>query len=222
MTLGWKFACAVLLALLGVLSQRGPASAQERQQVTGTTVSMVPTEGFVPATGFAGFANERLQASVLVVELPVSAHPQIAEMFSDLETAKRQFAKQRISVVAREEIQTAAGQVPLIISAQAHGGVTFDKWMGLFKGARTVMITVQAPKDVALDAVCSISGGRRRRALHPDDRLGQCSHVPGAQAVDRSDCPKHRVQDVDIGAEIVPLQQLRGLDLPVGPTAARG
>ena len=144
-----------LVRLLGsvvcVFALHASADAQTRQPVAGTTVSLVPMRGFVPATGFAGFANEPLQASVLVAELPAEAHPQLAPLFADVEAARTRFATQGIRITAREEIETAAGRVPLLVGTQGVAGEPYSKWIAVYKGAKTVMITVQAPERASLD-----------------------------------------------------------------------
>lgn len=139
-------AAIALLALMGL-----PAASQERLAIPGTTVALVPMKGFTLATGFAGLQNPQTKASVLVAELPAEAHPALSGLFGSLDTAKANFAKQNVVVEEREEIDTPAGKVPLLSGTQAFGGVTFDKWMALYKGAKTVMITVQSPDDADLD-----------------------------------------------------------------------
>jgi hypothetical protein len=133
------------------LAVHASANAQTRQPVAGTTVSLAPMRGFVPATAFAGFANEPLQGSVLVAELPAEAYPQLAQLFADAEAARTRFAAQGVRITAREEIETAAGRVPLLVGTQAGGGEPVSKWIALYKGAKTVMITVQAPERASLD-----------------------------------------------------------------------
>lgn len=128
-----------------------PASARERVAIAGTTVSLVPAKGFMPATGFAGLQNPQTRASVLVVELPAEAHAALSPVFGSLEIAKPSFAQQNITVYLREEIETGAGKVPVLSGSQSLGGVSFDKWMALFKGVKTVLITVQSPDSANLD-----------------------------------------------------------------------
>ncbi len=144
-----------LVRLLGsvvcVFALLAGVNAQAPQPVAGTTVSLVPMPGFVPATGFAGFANEPLQGSVLVAELPAEAHPQLAQLFADVAAARTRFAAQGVRITAREAIETAAGRVPLLVGTQQVAGELYRKWIAIYKGAKTVMITVQAPERAALD-----------------------------------------------------------------------
>ncbi|RXT46189.1 hypothetical protein B6S44_25505 [Bosea sp. Tri-44] len=125
--------------------------AQERTAISGTTVSLTPLKGFAPSAKFAGLENVEAKASVLVVELPPEAHPQLSALFTNLETAKTNFAKQNITIDDAEDIETAAGKGRILTGQQALGAATFDKWIVLLKGAKTVMITVQAPDDSDLD-----------------------------------------------------------------------
>lgn len=125
--------------------------AQERTAISGTTVSLTPLKGFTPSAKFAGLENVEAKASVLVVELPPEAHPQLLALFTNLETAKTNFAKQNITIDDAEDIETAAGKGHILTGQQALGAATFDKWIVLLKGAKTVMITVQAPDDSDLD-----------------------------------------------------------------------
>lgn len=127
-----------------------PTFAEERLAVPGTTVSLVPPKGFVPANGFAGLQNPQTKASVLVAELPAEAHPALSQLFASLETAKVNFAKQNVDVASRKDLDTRAGNVPLLVGTQNAGGMSFAKWVALFKGGRTVMITVQSPQDAGL------------------------------------------------------------------------
>jgi hypothetical protein len=127
------------------------AQAQERTAISGTTVSLTPLKGFVPSAKFAGLENAEAKASVLVVELPPEAHPQLSTLFTNLEMAKTNFAKQNITIDEAEEIETAGGKGRILTGQQALGAATFDKWIVLLKGAKTVMITVQAPDDSDLD-----------------------------------------------------------------------
>lgn len=143
--------------LLAVLLVSGtlamPAVAQNVEPVPGTTVSLVPIEGWTPADGFAGFMNTETEASALVAELPAEAHAQLVPLFIDLNLAKASFASQGVDVAELSTLTTESGvEVPLISGKQSAGGVTFDKWIALFVGDKTVMVTVQAPEAAGLDA----------------------------------------------------------------------
>lgn len=142
--------CLLAVSLLGV--GLGLSQAQERKAITGTTVSLVPLAGFTPATTFAGLESTSTKASLLVVELPPVAHDQLAPLFGDIDKAKTNFARQNITVDDIETIATGAGPAPLITGSQQANGTSYDKWIVLLKGEKTVMITVQSPDGADLDS----------------------------------------------------------------------
>jgi hypothetical protein len=51
-------AVARAMAVASIVGLAPPVAAQVAQTVPGTTVKLVPLEGFVPADGFAGFMDE--------------------------------------------------------------------------------------------------------------------------------------------------------------------
>jgi hypothetical protein len=142
---------AVITVLFAGLGTDQGTLAQARQSITGTSVSLVPLKGFSAASGFAGLQNRSTKASVMIVEMPAAAHPQLAALFGNMETAKAGFAKQNITVSGIDEVDTAAGKAPVINGRQDAGGMHFDKWIALFKGPKTVMVTVQSPPAAGLD-----------------------------------------------------------------------
>lgn len=149
----WRKIASILIAVAALLAfLQGAAFAQTKLAIVGTTVSLVPLKDFAPATGFAGLTNQATQASVLVTELPATAYDQIAPRLASLDDAKAAFAAQRVEVHGLEQLDIAGQQAPLIIGRQTAGGTSFDKWIVLLKGARTVLITVQSPADARLDA----------------------------------------------------------------------
>lgn len=141
----------VLLLLIGVLGL-APARAQAPavQQVPGTTVSMTPPAGFALATEFAGFKDGNGAASILIVELPAEAYPQLSALFGDLEMARQSFATKGISVTALKRIDTPSGPVLFLSGTQTVGALHLNKWLALLKGEKTVMITFQATEASAL------------------------------------------------------------------------
>ncbi len=147
-----RYGLIALAAILFAGSGGGQgALAQAHQPIAGTSVSLVPLKGFSAASGFAGLQNRSTKASVMIVEMPAAAHAQLATLFGNTEAAKAGFAKQNIAVSGIDEVDTPAGKTPVINGRQDAGGMRFDKWIALFKGAKTVMVTVQSPQTAALD-----------------------------------------------------------------------
>lgn len=143
----------VAAALLAVLPLQA-AFAQERVAIPGTSVTLVPMKGFVPSGRFAGLENPELQASVVIVEMPALAHPEVSKIFADVHTARSNFAKQNVIVETLDRIDGTGGEaVPVATGTQTMGAARFDKWIALLKGNRTVLITVQAPETTKLKAL---------------------------------------------------------------------
>jgi len=140
-------AAAATLATVGVGTG---VRAQERVAIAGTTVSLAPLKGFSPSSKFAGLENVEAKASVLVVEMPPEAHQPLSALFADLAVAKPNFAKQNITLDSAADIETAGGKGRILTGRQALGSATFDKWIVLLQGAKTVMVTVQAPQNADL------------------------------------------------------------------------
>lgn len=144
--LGIAFGLALLPALLQ------PAAAKEPTAIPGTTVTLTPPDAFTPSSQYSGFENKKTGASVLVIEFPPEAYDQIAPtLFGNLEQAKTEFAKRQIKVETLSEVDTPNGKITLLKGEQVANGQTYEKWMALFKGGKTVMLTVQAPEDDSLD-----------------------------------------------------------------------
>lgn len=142
------FAAAVSVATMLAMPT---AFAQDAQKVAGTTVTMTPPEGFSPADGFAGFVNQETEASILIAELPAEAYAQLRPLFEDQNLAATAFASQGVVVSALAKVATDAGEeIPLLSGTQSAGGVTFDKWIALLHGDKTVMVTVQAPQETGM------------------------------------------------------------------------
>lgn len=141
---------AMMLAVAALLAV-APAGAQERKPIPGTSVSLTAPKGFEPASGFAGLTNKANQASVLIVELPAEAYPQLVTLFDNPDSARANFARQNITIKSLDQIDVGGDKVPLLTGSQvAPTGDSFDKWIALLKGEKTVMLTVQAPQKAKL------------------------------------------------------------------------
>lgn len=142
----------MLIGIFAILVWANPISAQQLQHVQGTSVSLKPMEGFKPASSFAGFMNQN-KGSILVAEMPEEAYAQLSQALGNIDVAKSSFAKKNILVDKLEEITTAeGGKTPLLTGSQTSGDTTYNKWMAIFKGQRTVLITVTSPQLNKLDS----------------------------------------------------------------------
>ncbi|SHL19922.1 hypothetical protein SAMN05444159_5284 [Bradyrhizobium lablabi] len=141
-----------LIGIFAALAWADPVSARQLQHVQGTSVSLEPMRGFQPTSSFAGFMNPN-QGSILIAEMPEAAYAQFAQGLGNIETAKSNFAKRNVIIDGLQEITTAeGGKAPLVTGSQTNGGTIYDKWIAVFKGPPTVLITVTSPRANKLDS----------------------------------------------------------------------
>lgn len=140
----------VLLSLQALLLVGCSQASQPSVAVPGSVVSLAPPPGFAPAPNFSGFISEDGRASILVAELPAEAGAVVSELFADNATARERFASQGVQVERLESITSEGQTIPVVIGSQDAHGYTFGKWVALFSGSPTVMVTAQAPRDHAL------------------------------------------------------------------------
>jgi hypothetical protein len=142
----------LLIGSFAVPTRAKPVSARQLQHILGTGVSLEPMEGFKPVSNFAGFANQKM-GSILVAEMPEEAYAQLSQLFGNIDTAKSGFATRGVTVEKLEEIAAAdGGKAPLLTGSQTSGDTTYDKWIAVFKGPKTVLITVTSPRSNKLNS----------------------------------------------------------------------
>ncbi|BCL73007.1 hypothetical protein TUMSATVNIG1_49800 [Vibrio nigripulchritudo] len=110
-------------------------------QIPGTSVSMPKPDGFELSDTFAGYLNAKNSSSVVVMELPLEAFGQLSALFGNLETVQQSFAKQGVKVNDVTLLEMDGYKAPVVIGEQAVSGVSVDKYIALFKGQKTVMVT---------------------------------------------------------------------------------
>lgn len=140
-------------AMVAALMSVGPeiSQAEGPVKVPGTSVTMTPPSTFVLSTDFAGFSSEEAQGSFLIAEFPAAAQGDLEALFDDEDRAKADFAKNGVIIESREELETASGAtVPVLRGSQEANGFNLEKWMVLYSGEKTVMITFQIPKEKSL------------------------------------------------------------------------
>ncbi len=132
---------AAVIAFAGVVAA---AQAQEPVAVPGTQVAMPAPEGFTVSERFAGFENASTGASILIVEMPAEAFPQLLEGLTAEGLAQRGLTEE-----SRSE-ETIGGLPALLIGGtQAAGGLTLEKRMLILGGEVTALLTATIPPDVA-------------------------------------------------------------------------
>lgn len=190
---------AALCCLLPLLASCKAQPAPPVQAVPGSLVRMAPPDGFLPAAHFSGFATADGQASVVVAELPADSARTIAALFVDLPSARRSFASQGVQVDRLESILADGVAVPVAVGSQRAHGYVFDKWVALYQGSRTVLVTVQAPAEHALahrDALAALASVTLGRPASLDETRAALPF--GATIV-----PPFRVIDTLAGAGLV-------------------
>jgi hypothetical protein len=120
------FALAVGACLSIVISVEGAIST-ERQQVPGTSVTLVPPEGYLPGDSFAGFMNTDTGASVIIISVP-GPISKVARGFQD----PRALKQQGMQLVGSEPHKNGDLDGVLVRAKQAVEAQDFDKWMWVF------------------------------------------------------------------------------------------
>lgn len=138
----------------------------ETVKIPGTTVTMSAPKGFELSNSFTGYFNESNNSSVLVVEFPKEAFAQLNQIFSNLSVAKNQFSQQGVDIREVKNIISGNGRVNILIGTQIASGYKADKYLALFEGDKTVMVTYNIfdsstfNKNAAIQSIKSITVGK--------------------------------------------------------------
>jgi len=142
----------VFSAIAAVLVIGASAGAQEIQTVRGTTVALVPPDGFEPTTKAAGFVNSNIGGSIIITELPKGSFAEFAAVLSDVKKFNARFSVGGITANSVEQLRADAGaMVPLVHGTQDAVGGKYDKWIAVYGGAKTALVTLQVLQQNALD-----------------------------------------------------------------------
>jgi hypothetical protein len=184
------------LPVAAMLTWADPVCARQLQHVPGTSVSLEPMPGFEPTSSFAGFMNAN-QGSILIVEFPEAAYVPVSQTLGNIEAARGNLAKQNIAVDRLEEISTAdGGKAPFISGSQRSGDAIYDKWIAVFKGPPTVMVTVTSPRSNRL-------GSAQVRAMMESVSVGREATLADKLAAlpfSATPAPPFRIFDILLGA----------------------
>jgi len=138
-----KWIPAAFLVLGFICNSLQTVAADDATAVSGTTISMTPPDTFVLSRHFAGFENPNNSSSITVVELPKEAHQEVSKIFENAETATAMFGAQNTNIVFTEQefLEVSGVQVPMIIGTQKLTHTDVVKYVTLFGGEKTVLIT---------------------------------------------------------------------------------
>lgn len=131
----------IALFLFGtVLAIAGKAQAAPTA-IPGTSVTLDPPAGFTVADNFSGLQHSQSGSSITINELPLEAYEEISTIFTTEETATEALLRQGIAIEDYRLLEVGESQVPLLRGSQRADSGEVTKYLTLFKGETTVLIT---------------------------------------------------------------------------------
>ena len=137
-------------------------------KVPGTSIFMDPPAGFGLSQNFSGFEDAKTKSSIMIVEFPKASYDELAELFLDLDIAKKHLSAQGVSINHREEVTVGEDKAPILLLS---GVQTFEekeimKHIALIEGEATILISYNIfdksvySKDVIIDTLTKITVGK--------------------------------------------------------------
>ncbi|MEM9091984.1 MAG: hypothetical protein AAGC93_25020 [Cyanobacteria bacterium P01_F01_bin.53] len=130
----------------------------ELTTIPGTSVSLSPPPGFVLSDRFSGFINPETLSSIVLVEMPPEAYPELASMLSSTPQAVTEAFSDRGIVLVVEKISSISlgtDTTPFVQGVQVADGMRVTKYFALLKGDRTILLTfnVIEPDDLSEETI---------------------------------------------------------------------
>jgi hypothetical protein len=120
-----------------------PARAADAVFPLGSRVGLVPPTGMEMSKKFAGFADPKEDAAIVITTLPQAAYAEIEKTFS-----ADAFKKQGVTVEKREPIKLAVGTGFLISARQTADDAHYRKWLLVVPaGDLTALVSIQVPEQ---------------------------------------------------------------------------
>lgn len=139
--------CAMGFALSLCIGLTTPAFAAEPSFPPAVSIGLVPPPGMTPSKGFAGFEH-RSGASIIIVEMPAEAYPQIVAGFTPERLRQTGFIASREG----EPLAVSGGEGRILRGSQTANGLVYAKWVAVVKGQAGVgLVTVQVPEAAAAE-----------------------------------------------------------------------
>lgn len=134
------------LFLLAFLQVAGAESVT----IPGTTVAMEPPPGFSVSDRFSGLENRETGSTMMIVELPADAYQEMASVMATVESASKAWASRGVAITGVTRIYAHGSEIPIATGTQTAGGRTMTKYMALFGGDKTVLVSlnVRNPPDI--------------------------------------------------------------------------
>jgi hypothetical protein len=138
-----RAAALVALSLFATAVAVLPARAADPVFPLGSRVGLVPPSGMVMSKKFAGFADPKEDAAIVITTLPQGAFAEIEKSF-DTDA----FKKQGVTVEKREPIKLAVGTGFLISARQTIDEAHYRKWLLVVPaGDMTALVSIQVPEQ---------------------------------------------------------------------------
>lgn len=138
-----RAAALVALSLCAAAVAALPARAADPVYPLGSRVGLVPPSGMVMSKKFAGFADPKEDAAIVITTLPQGAYAEIEKTFN-----ADAFKKQGVTIEKREPIKLAVGTGLLIAAQQTVDDAHYRKWLLVVPaGDLTALVSVQVPEQ---------------------------------------------------------------------------
>lgn len=135
-----RLATAILIAMTFTA-----AFAQEPVQIPGTTVQLVPPDGFTTSEGFAGFENLVTRSTITVSELPAPIDSVRQSM------SESRFADRGMTLRSSEEVTVGGKPGKLMLAALDQEGVPHRKWLCIFGDAQSTVLAVATFPEITAE-----------------------------------------------------------------------
>lgn len=136
-----KFFSLRILATFVILCLSSSMSFAVEIMIPGTSVTLDAPDGFIVAGGFSGLENPGTGSSITIAEIPAEAYEEFAKVFTDFDAAIPVLAQQGVSVERATSFEVAGQQVPVLIGHQMAFDIRVEKYVALFRGDVTVIMT---------------------------------------------------------------------------------
>lgn len=145
----WVSICVLSAAPVSFAEDDAPnskaVSSKNLEQVPGTSVSLVPPEGFTPATAFAGFQHAGAGCAIMVTEVP-APYAQVKVGVGDATMLRAR----GMELLEKEDLPLGKHGGLLVLVYQEAQGRKVKKWMRLFgDDDRSVLVLATAPLAMA-------------------------------------------------------------------------
>lgn len=169
----------VLVWLAAMLAASVSAQTPEPVFPGSSRIGLVPPSGMTPSATFSGFEHSS-GASILLVELPGEAYPDLAERFTP--DGLRQTGFEMTGEA--DALTLAGGEGLLARGTQRAHGVVFRKWVTIRRQqGLTAMVTIQVPEGTEAIPGSAVEAALAtiaiRPASSPDDQLASLPYSIG-------------------------------------------